>query len=347
MYRKKILMIIVLMGLGFGLYFVFLFSKTFFWDNTVFKEDKIYVYIHEGDDFLNLQSNLAPLLKSVSDFTMAAEKKGYISRVRSGKFVIDKGSNNNEIINALRGKSLIVRVTFNNHERLEKLAGRIAQQIAPDSISLLTAFLDPDFLLDKGFSPQNALSMYLPNSYDFFWNTTAENFRDQMWKSYQNFWTEERKQQASQLGLSALEVIDLAAIVQKETQKVDERPRVAGVYLNRLKKRMKLQADPTIIYAMKLHYQNFDTIIKRVLYKDLTIQSRYNTYQYRGLPPGPITMPDISSIAAVLNPEEHRYLYFVANPNNPGYHLFAKNGREHAKNKKIYTRWLDRNRVYR
>ncbi len=157
MYRKKILMIIVLMGLGFGLFFVFLFSKTFFWDNTVFQEDKVYVYIHEGDDFLKLQSNLTPLLKSVSDFTMAAKKKGYISRVRSGKFVINKGSNNNEIINALRGKSLTVRVTFNNHERLENLAGRIAQQIAPDSISLLTAFLDPDFLLHKGFSPQKCI----------------------------------------------------------------------------------------------------------------------------------------------------------------------------------------------
>ena len=340
-------MIIVLMGLGFGFFFVFFFSKTFFWDNTIFKEDKVYVYINEGDDFFKLKLNLAPLLKSLSDFTIAAEKKGYTSRVRSGKFVIFKGSNNNEIINVLRGKSLTVRVTFNNQERLENLAGRVAQQIAPDSISLLNAFLDPEFIKANGFNTQNALSMYLPNSYDFFWNTTAENFRDQMWKSYQNFWTEDRKEKATKLGLSALQVIDLAAIVQKETQKVDERPRVAGVYFNRLKRRMKLQADPTVIYAMKLQYHNFDTIIKRVLYKDLTIESPYNTYQNRGLPPGPITMPDVSSIAAVLNPEQHKFLYFVANPNNQGYHLFAKNGRGHAKNKEIYTRWLDRNRVYR
>ena len=108
-----------------------------------------------------------------------------------------------------------------------------------------------------------------------------------------------------------------------------------------------LQADPTVIYAMKLQLQNFDTVIKRVLYKDLKIKSPYNTYLYKGLPPGPITMPDISSIKTVLNAEQHRYLYFVANPNNPGYHLFAKNGREHNRNKKIYTNWLDRNRVYR
>ncbi|NCF30590.1 MAG: endolytic transglycosylase MltG [Bacteroidetes bacterium] len=346
-YRKKILSIIVLMGLAVGLYFVYLFGKTFFWDNTIFEKSKVYVYINEGDDFTKVTSALTPLLKSISDFSIAAQKKGYSSRVKSGKFVLLRGSNNNEIINALRGKSLTVRVTFNNQERLEDLAGRVAQQIAPDSITLLKAFLDSEFLAAKGFSKENALGMYLPNTYDFFWNTTAENFRDNMWKSYQKFWSEDRKSKATALGLTPKEVMSLAAIVQKESQKADERPRVAGVYLNRLKRKMKLQADPTVIYAMKLQLQNFDMVIKRVLYKDLEIKSPYNTYQYRGVPPGPITMPDMSSIKAVLNAEQHSYLYFVANPNNPGYHLFAKNGREHNRNKKIYTNWLDRNRVYR
>lgn len=346
-YRKKILSIIVLMGLAFGLYFVYLFGKTFFWDNTIFDEPKVYIYINEGDDFSKVISTMRPLLKSISDFSMAAQKKGYSSRVKSGKFVLLKGSNNNEIINALRGKSQTVRVTFNNHERLENLAGRIAQQIAPDSIKLLKAFLDTEFLKAKGFTNENALGMYLPDSYDFFWNTTAENFRDKMWRSYQDFWSDKRKMKAAALGLTPLEVMSLAAIVQKETQKADERQCVAGVYLNRLKRKMMLQADPTVIYAMKLEHQNFDTVIKRVLYKDLKIKSPYNTYRYRGVPPGPIIMPDISSIKAVLNAEQHRYLYFVANPNNPGYHLFAKNGREHNRNKKIYTNWLDRNRVYR
>jgi UPF0755 protein len=346
-YRKKILSIIVLMGLTFGLYFVYLFGKTFFWDNTIFEEPKVYVYINDGDDFSKVISAMTPLLKSISNFSIAAQKKGYTTRVRSGKFVLLKGSNNNEIINALRGKSLTVRVTFNNQERIENLAGRVAQQIAPDSVSLLKVLLDTEFLAAKGFSRENALGMYLPDSYDFFWNTTAENFRDKMWRSYQNFWTDNRENKAAELGLTPLEVMSLAAIVQKETQKADERPRVAGVYLNRLKRKMMLQADPTVIYAMKLQLQNFDTVIKRVLYKDLEIKSPYNTYRYKGLPPGPITMPDISSIKAVLNAEQHRYLYFVANPNNPGYHLFAKNGREHNRNKKIYTNWLDRNRVYR
>lgn len=346
-YRKKILSLIVMMGLAFGLYFVFLFGKTFFWDNTIFEQEKVYVYINEDDDFTEVKRQLAPFLKSISDFSMAAQKKGYTTRVRSGKFVLLKGSNNNEIINSLRGKSQTVRVTFNNQERLEDLAGRVAQQIAPDSISLLKSFLDSEFLAAKGFSKENALGMYLPDSYDFFWNTTAENFRDKMWRSFHNFWSEKRTQKATALGLTPQEVMSLAAIVQKETQKADERPRVAGVYLNRLKRKMRLQADPTVIYAMKLQLQDFDTIIKRVLYRDLEIKSPYNTYRYTGVPPGPISMPDISSIKAVLNPEQHRYLYFVANPNNPGYHLFAKNSREHNRNKKIYTDWLNRNRVYR
>lgn len=346
-YRRRILSVIILMGLVFGFYFVYLFSKIFFWDNTIFEKEKVYIYIHEGDDFGRVRTVLTPFLKSITDFSLAAQKKGYDTRVKSGKFVLKKGSNNNEIINSLRRKSLTVRVTFNNQERIENLAGRVAQQIAPDSVALLKAFLAPDFLKAKGFSKETALAMYLPDSYDFFWNTTAENFRDKMWKSYQNFWSDLRKEKASDLGLNPVEVMSLAAIVQKETQKTEERPIVAGVYLNRLKRKMKLQADPTIIYAMKLKLKNFDTIIKRVLYRDLKIKSPYNTYRFRGLPPGPITMPDISSILAVLNAQQHDYLYFVANPNNPGYHLFAKNGREHNKNKKIYTDWLNRNRVYR
>ena len=257
MYRKKILFLIVMMGLAFGLYFVFIFNKTFFWDNTAFEEESVAVYIYEGDDFNKVMIVLTPLLKSPNDFVSAAQKKGYDIRVKSGKFIIRKKSNNNEIINTLRGKSLTVRVTFNNQERIEDLAGKISMQIAPDSLSLLNAFIDPSFLDLKEFNNANALSMYIPNSYDFFWNTTAENFRDKMWDYYQRFWTEARQEKAKNLGLTQLEVIDLAAIVQKETQKVDERPRVAGVYLNRINRKMKLQADPTVIYAMKSEFKNF------------------------------------------------------------------------------------------
>ena len=346
-YRKRILSFIVLLGLFFGVYFVYQFYKTFFWDNTKFQEKVVFVHVYEEDSFDDLLNKLFPLLISTSDFTAAAVKKGYNSRIKSGKFAIKKGSSNNDIVNSLRSKSLIVRVTFNNHERIYDLAGRVARQIAPDSINLLNSFLDPVFLKENGLDQSNALSIYLPNSYDFFWNTTAENFRDKMWSSFNKFWTPEKVVKAKKLGFGPKEVICMAAIVQKETVKVDERQRVAGVYLNRLKRRMKLQADPTVIYAIKHNTKNFDTVIKRVLYKDLKVKSPYNTYQKRGLPPGPITMPDISSIQAVLNPETHNYIYFVADPSNPGYHLFASIGRQHNKNKKKYTNWLDKQRVYR
>ena len=330
-----------------GLYFFYLFNKTFFWDNTKFSSEVKYIYIKDGETFESLCDQLLPYLNSVSDFTVAAKKKGYFYRIKSGKYALYKGSNNNEIINSLRSKNLTVKVTFNNQERLENLAGRVAEQIAPDSITLLRAFRDNNFLEQNGFSRYNALSMYLPNTYEFFWNTTALNFREKMWKSYKNFWTKARVKKANEIGLNPNNVIILASIVQKESHKEDERPKVAGVYINRLNRKMKLQADPTIIYALKLKYENFDTVIKRVLYNDLKIKSPYNTYIKRGLPPGPITMPDLSTIEAVLNYERHDFLYFVANPNQPGYHLFATNVRSHKRNKKVYTDWLNSNRIYR
>ena len=347
MYRRKLFFIIVVIGLVFGLYFFYLFNKTFFWVNTKFENEVKYIYIKDGETFESLCNQLSPYLNSVSDFKLAAKKKGYLNRVKPGKYAINKGSNNNQIINSLRSKNLTVKVTFNNQERLENLAGRVAEQIAPDSLTLIRAFRDTNFLKQNGFSEFNALSMYLPNTYEFFWNTSALNFRDKMWKSYKNFWTKARVEKANQIGLNPKDVMCLAAVVQKESQKADERPRVAGVYINRLNRKMKLQADPTIIYALKLKYKNFDTIIKRVLYKDLKVKSPFNTYLKSGLPPGPITMPDLSAIEAVLNYERHNFLYFVANPNQPGYHLFATNGRSHERNKKVYTNWLNRNRVYR
>jgi UPF0755 protein len=337
----------VLLGLFFGAYFFYQFNKIFFWDNTKFEDKVVFVHIYEEDSFDDLLNKLFPLLISTNDFTSAAVKKGYHSRIKSGKFAIRKGSSNNDIVNSLRSKSLIVRVTFNNQERIYDLAGRVSKQIAPDSITLLNSFLDPVFLKENGLDQSNALSIYLPNSYDFFWNTTSENFRDKMLNSFNKFWTSKRVTKAKKLGFGPKEVICLAAIVQKETIRADERQRVAGVYLNRLKRRMKLQADPTVIYAIKHKTKNFDTVIKRVLYQDLKVKSLYNTYQNIGLPPGPITMPDISSIQAVLDPEIHNYIYFVADPSNPGYHLFASSGIQHNRNKKKYTNWLDKQRVYR
>ena len=255
--------------------------------------------------------------------------------------------NNNEIVNTLRSTNEPVWVTFNNQERLEDLAGRIASQIEADSITLLESMKDSAFLTETGFKDRNALSMYIPNKYQFFWNTSAVEFRDRMKTEYDRFWNENRLAKAKDIGLTPHEIMVLASIVQKETAKVDERPKVAGVYMNRIKKGWKLEADPTVIYALKDQHKNFDTIIKRVLYADLKIDSPYNTYKYKELPPGPITMPDISSIDAVLNYEKHDYFYFVANVQNFGYHKFAKTLSQHNANKREYVRWINQQKINR
>lgn len=328
-------------------FFGFRFYNTFFASNTKFESEDIKLYIKPNSDFNEINSQLNSFLKSSYYFNLAAEKKGYSSRVKSGLYVIPKQSNNNEIINILRSKSETVKVVFNNHERIENLAGRVSRQIALDSVSLLKAFYDKNFILLNGFNSSNAISMYLPNTYELFWDTSANNFRNKMLESYNSFWNNKRILKAKQIGLSQQEVSVLASIVQRESVMKDERPRIAGVYLNRLKKRMRLQADPTVIFALKKNTGNFNKKIKRVLYKDLKIKSPYNTYRNKGLPPGPICMPDLDAVDAVLNAENHKFLYFVADPENRGYHLFGKNLREHNSNKKKYIRWINNKKVYR
>jgi len=347
MHRKRIISFIIIIVMGIGLYLTYSFYRVFFKPNTAFYNEESYLFIESESSFQAVLEELEDQLISVNDFKIAAQKKGYDFRIKGGKYTLKKGLNNHDIVNILRSKSTPVKVIFNNQERLENLAGRVAQQIAPDSLSLLNAFRDEKFLQSNGFNKKSALSMYLPNSYELFWNSSAEGFRERMLKEYKRFWNSERSEKAKALNLSPIEVISLAAIVQKETAKVDERKKIAGVYLNRLKKQMHLDADPTVIYSLKEKYQNFDTIIRRVLRKDLKIVSPYNTYKNKGIPPGPITMPDFSSIKAVLNPETHNYLYFVANPKQPGYHMFANTYIGHIRNSKIYYRWINSQRLYR
>lgn len=347
MIKRRILLIISLLGVSFGAVFVFYFYQVFFWDNTRFEEDKIAVYLPTGSDSAEVMKRLDPYLKSIDNFRLAAQKKGYFQKIRAGKFTIPKGLNNNDLINILRSGGEEIRVTFNNAERLENLAGKIARQIEADSLSLIKVFQDSEFLSQAGFNSETALAMYLPNSYSLFWNTSAVEFRDRMQLEYKRFWNESRQEKAKAIGLSPVEVSALAAIVQRETLQTDERPRVAGVYLNRLQKRMRLQADPTVIFALKRKYNNYDTIVRRVLYKDLKIDSPYNTYRNRGLPPGPIWMPDLGAIEAVLNAEKHAFLYFVVDLSRPGYHAFARNLREHNRNKRNYVRWLNKKGIRR
>lgn len=341
MYIRKILIAVVIIGAIAGMAFAYFVYNAVFVPNTAFENEKAYIYIRSNDDFNAVMDQLDPLLKNNNTFLAVAKRKSYVANVRPGKYAIEKGMNNNDIINSLRSRNIPVQLSFNNQETLERLAGRVSTQIEADSLSLLKEFEDTEFLKQIGLNPDIALAMYVPNSYEFFWDTSAEEFRDRMFKEYERFWNQERLTKAEKIGLTPLEVVSLASIVHKETAKVDERPRVAGVYMNRLKKNMLLQADPTVIYAIKKESGNFDTIIKRVLYKDLELDSPYNTYKYAGVPPGPIAMPDISAVDAVLNYEKNDYLYFVADVENFGYHKFAKTLAQHNRNKQAYVKWIN------
>ncbi|GAA4326028.1 endolytic transglycosylase MltG [Pontixanthobacter gangjinensis] len=341
MYIKKIIIAITIIGviaLGFFGYYVY---NSIFSSNTSFEKKEV-VYIPTGANFQTVVDSIRPLLKDLESFSLVAQKKGYASNVRPGRYVLEPGMNNNELVNRLRSGNSPVKVVFNNQERLEDLAGRISSQIEADSLELLNSFKDESFLEENGFEERTAIGMYVPNQYEFYWNTSAEEFRERMKKEYDRFWSQSRLEKAKEIGLTRKEVITMASIVQKETAKVDERPKVAGVYMNRYKNGWKLDADPTVIYAIKEKTGNFDTIIKRVLYKDLELDSPYNTYRYRQIPPGPIWMPDISSIDAVLNYEDHDFYYFVADVENFGYHKFAKNLAQHNRNKQEYIRWINK-----
>lgn len=347
MYIKKILVAVALLGIvGLGIFSWYIYDVIFS-PNTAFSEETAEVYIPTDATYAEVREQLAPLLEDPSEFDLVAQKKGYADNVRAGKYVLRKGMSNNDMINNLRSQNVPVWVSFNNQERLEDLAGRISTQIEADSTELIEAMKDSAFLAQNDLDLRNALSMYIPNKYEFFWNTSAEEFRERMQTEHSRFWTEERLQKAEKIGLSPKEVMVLASIVQKETAKVDERPKVAGVYMNRIKNGWKLDADPTVIYALKDRLQNFDTIIRRVLYKDLTLDSPYNTYKYKELPPGPIAMPDISSVDAVLNYEDHDYFYFVADVQNFGYHKFAKTLAQHNRNKREYVEWINKQKINR
>jgi len=341
MYIKKILIAIVLLGAVAMGGFAWYVYNTAFTPNTAFNNNEAHVYIPTNATIYDVIDELEPLIDNPDSFLAIADRKQYSSSIKAGHFIIRKGMSNNDIVNTLRSKNIPINIKFNNQERLENLAGHISRQIEADSTSLITAMRDPEFLKKVGLNDDTALSLYIPNTYEFYWNTSAETFRERMKKEYERFWSDSRIEKAKKQNLTKEQVMSLAAIVQKETAKVDERPRVAGVYLNRLKVGMLLQADPTVIYALKRETNDYDQVIKRVLYKDLELDSPYNTYKYAGVPPGPIAMPDISSIHAVLNPEQHDYYYFVADVTNFGYHKFAKNLAQHNANKAQYVRWVN------
>ena len=336
MNKNKIFKIIAAVGI---LVVLIVYIK-FFTSNTTFDKEEVFVEIPTGSQYDEVQKIISPYVKNMSDFEFIAQLRSYPKNVKPGRFLLKKGMSAFQLVSAMR-RNVPVKLAFNNQERLENLCDRISSQIEPDTTQLLATFRDSVFLQKNGFTKETVFAMFLPNTYEFYWNVSAEKFRDKMLEEYNRFWTKERLAKATELNMTPVQVITLASIVHKETVKKSERPTVAGVYLNRLKDGMKLQADPTVIYALKLRDNNFEQVIKRVLYNDLFIASPYNTYQNEGLPPGPIAMPDIDAIDAVLNAEKHNYLYFCASVERFGYHEFAATMAQHDVNAKKYADWLN------
>ena len=314
--------------------------------NTKFTEKEVYVYVPTDSKYDDVKKILAPYVENINRFDLVASKRGYDENVVPGRFLLTKDMNSYALVKAMRFNSP-VKLAFNNQERVEDLAGRVGSQIEADSLSLLTSFKDSIFLKENGFNEENILAMFIPNTYEVYWNTSAVKFRDKMIKEYRNFWTKERVAKAEKQGLTPIDATILASIVHKESVKKDERPRIAGVYLNRLRAGMPLQADPTVIYAIKKKSNDFEQVIKRVFYNDLTMSHPYNTYNNQGLPPGPIAMPDITALEAVLAPEKNDFIYFCASVDRFGYHEFAATYEEHTKNAKKYSDWINSQNVKR
>ncbi len=340
MTAKKIISIVsvvvvtALIGYGIKMYL------NIFSENTKFNQSEVYVHIPTDANYEDVKRIMQEYVKDIDNFDLVASKRSYTQNVKPGRFLLKKGMNSFELVTSMR-QNVAVKLSFNNQERLENFAGRVGAEIEADSLELLTSFQDSLFLKENGFTKENVLCICIPNTYELYWNTKANKFRDKMLKEYRNFWNDERIALAEKQGLNPIQATILASIVHKETVKKDERPRVAGVYLNRLKSGTKLEADPTVIFAKKLKLNDFNLVMKRVLYADLAIDSPFNTYFYEGLPPGPIAMPDITAIEAVLKPENHNYIYFCASTSRFGYHEFAVTLAQHEANRKKYVTWLN------
>lgn len=324
--------------------FAYTLYRKAFTANTNFKEREIYIHIPTQATYEQAQDSVKKYVKDYESLASLYDKLGEQGAVAPGRYLIKNGDNNYRILKALRS-NVPVKLTFNNQETIEKLLLRISTQVETGVADLYQTFTEPAFLEEMGMTKENVLALCMPNTYEVYWNATPLKIRNVLQKEYTRFWNNERREKAKALGLTPVEVTSLAAIVQKETAKVDERPKVAGAYLNRLKQDMLLQADPTVVYAKKALTNDFDQIIKRVYLKDLVLDHPYNTYKYKGIPKGIITMPDASSIDAVLNAEKHDYIYFCASVERMGYHEFASTLAEHGINREKYTNWLNQQNI--
>ena len=315
--------------------------------NIVFPKeiDEDYIYIPTNSNFSDVIEILSMngFLINQNSFEWLARQKKYNNNIKPGRYKVNRLFNNNQLINLLRsGKQTPINVKFNNIRTKEQLAGKISQQIEADSSLIIEYISNSKFLDSLNLNLDNVTCIFIPNTYEFYWNTSAKKFVNRMIKESSIFWNSNRINKAKNLGLDVYQVSILASIVEKEqTIRNAERPIIAGLYLNRLNRKMKLESDPTLIYALG------DFSIRRVLNKDKKVDSPYNTYLNYGLPPGPICIPSINSIDAVLNAVEHNYIFMCAKEDFSGYHNFAKTYSKHLINARKYQKALNRKRIMR
>tara|TARA_B110000908_G_scaffold7231_1_gene8984 strand:- start:315 stop:1388 length:1074 start_codon:yes stop_codon:yes gene_type:complete len=344
---KKFIIAFSLLAILGGCGMVYELYSRVYQPNIILPDDasEKYIYIPTGAEFIDVVRVLSEngLLINANSFEWLAVTKKYTTNIKAGRYRINRNLNNNELINLLRsGRQTPIKVTFNNLRNKEQLAGKIANQIEADSADLLAFITDTAFLNANGITKENVVCLFLPNTYEFYWNTSAEQFVTRMQLEFNKFWNSSRKSKAKKIKLNYFEVATLASIVEKEQNiKRDERPEIAGLYLNRIRKKMKLESDPTLIFALG------DFTIKRVLNKDKKVVSPYNTYKHKGLPPGPICIPSINAIDAVLNSSDNKYIFMCAKEDFSGYHNFARTYAKHLINARKYQKALNKRKIMR
>ncbi|MBX9449445.1 MAG: endolytic transglycosylase MltG [Taibaiella sp.] len=305
-------------------------------------EDEIRLFIPTGAVYRQVLDSLRPLVKDIISFEEAAAKMEY-ERIYPGRYTFRKGMTNEEMLNRLMlGQQDEIKITIGNYSSVYELGYKMEPLLRLKTEDIIAALSQTDEV--AGMDTLKWIYCLAPDTYNFFWNVTGAEFVGKLLGQYKKFWTEERKKQLQSSGMTELQVISLASVVQLESYKADEQPKVAGLYLNRMRKGMKLDADPTVIFAIKQE-KGWDHKVQRVYHKDLLRNSPYNTYLYKGIPPGPICMPNPSAIDAVLNPEHSDYIYFVADPERPGYHSYARTPQEHEGNAKKYRDWANKNNI--
>jgi UPF0755 protein len=344
MKNKNFLAVGLIIGSMLVSSFSFYFWQVVYTPNILIDKEDLVFNIPTGANFKYVQNSLYDLgiVNDLVSFSFLSKLKRYDQSIKPGSYLLQADMSNRDAINMLRsGDQVPIKLTYSNARSLEVLAAKIASYLEFDSATMISNLSNSDVASSYGFTKETFMCMFLPNTYEVYITDQPIAVLDRIYSAYKIFWNPERMAKAEALNLTPEEVIVLASIVDAETNQMDEAPTVAGVYINRLNKNIKLQADPTLIFAMG------DYTIKRVLYKHMQVDSPYNTYKYAGLPPGPINLPSIAAIEAVLNYVKSDYLYFCANPDFTGNHIFARTLSQHNKNARLLHLALNKKKIYK